>query len=73
MYDKLADWTYSGGGPERSLNKDEMLDDITLYWPTNTSTSATQLYWENKQFQCGRYLESGGGHSLSGRDLPGAS
>lgn len=47
MYDKFADWTYSGGDPERSLTKDEMLDDITLYWLTNTSTSAARLYWEN--------------------------
>lgn len=47
MYDKFADWTYSGGNPERALTKDEMLDDITLYWLTNTSTSAAQLYWTN--------------------------
>jgi pimeloyl-ACP methyl ester carboxylesterase len=32
FYDKFADWTYSGGDPERSLTRDEMLDDITLYW-----------------------------------------
>jgi pimeloyl-ACP methyl ester carboxylesterase len=30
MDDKFAAWTYSGGDPERSLTKDEMLDDITL-------------------------------------------
>ncbi|WP_087046540.1 epoxide hydrolase family protein [Caballeronia ptereochthonis] len=47
MYDKFSDWTYSGGNPERALTKDEMLDDITLYWLTNTSTSAAQLYWTN--------------------------
>ena len=47
FYDKFADWTFSGGMPERSLTKDEMLDDITLYWLTNTATSASQLYWEN--------------------------
>ncbi len=47
FYDKFADWTYSGGDPERSLTKDEMLDDITLYWLTNTETSSAQLYWEN--------------------------
>jgi pimeloyl-ACP methyl ester carboxylesterase len=46
-YDKFADWTYSGGEPERSLTKDEMLDDITLYWVTNTGTSGARLYWEN--------------------------
>ncbi len=47
FYDKFADWTFSGGVPERSLTKDEMLDDITLYWLTNSATSASQLYWEN--------------------------
>lgn len=47
MYDKFSQWTYSGGEPERSLTKDEMLDDITLYWLTNSATSSAQLYWEN--------------------------
>ena len=47
FYDKFADWTYIGGDPERALTKDEMLDDITLYWLTNTETSSARLYWEN--------------------------
>jgi pimeloyl-ACP methyl ester carboxylesterase len=47
FYDKFAAWTNSGGEPERALTKDEMLDDISLYWLTNTATSAAQLYWEN--------------------------
>lgn len=45
--DKFNDWTYSGGDARKSLTKDEMLDDITLYWLTNTATSGAQLYWEN--------------------------
>ncbi|MDM0110172.1 epoxide hydrolase [Variovorax sp. J22R24] len=47
FYDKFADWTFSGGVPERSLSRDDMLDDITLYWLTNSATSSAQLYWEN--------------------------
>jgi hypothetical protein len=47
MYDKFAQWTYSGGEPERALTRDEMLDDITLYWLTNSAISSAQLYWEN--------------------------
>jgi len=47
MYDKFAQWTYSGGEPERSLTPDEMLDDITLYWLTNSAVSSARLYWEN--------------------------
>ena len=47
FYDKFADWTYTGGHPEKELRRDEMLDDITLYWLTNTGTSGARLYWEN--------------------------
>lgn len=42
----FAQWTY-GAEPEQSPTKDEVLDDITLYWLTNTATSAARLYWEN--------------------------
>jgi pimeloyl-ACP methyl ester carboxylesterase len=39
-------WTY-GDDPEQSPTKDEVLDDITLYWLTNTANSSARLYWEN--------------------------
>lgn len=45
--DKFNDWTYSGGNAEKSLTKDEILDDVTLYWLTKTAASGAQLYWEN--------------------------
>jgi pimeloyl-ACP methyl ester carboxylesterase len=35
------------GERERSLTKDDVLDDITLYWLTNSAASAARLYWEN--------------------------
>ena len=42
----FARWTY-GDDPGQSPTKDEVLDDFTLYWLTNTATSAARLYWEN--------------------------
>lgn len=45
-YDKFAAWTDSGGEPERALTRDEMLDDVTLYWLTNTGASSSRSYWE---------------------------
>jgi pimeloyl-ACP methyl ester carboxylesterase len=30
------------------LTRDEILDDLTLYWLTNTGMSAARLYWEYK-------------------------
>jgi pimeloyl-ACP methyl ester carboxylesterase len=49
FYDKFAEWTYSGGNPEKSLTRDEMLDDVTLYWLTNTGTSSSRSYWDAAQ------------------------
>jgi pimeloyl-ACP methyl ester carboxylesterase len=40
----FAQWTYSSSDPEKS--PDDVLDDITLYWLTNSATSAGRLYWE---------------------------
>ncbi len=48
MYDKFVTWTYSNKQPEKVLTRDEMLDDISLYWFTETGTSAAQIYWEDK-------------------------
>ena len=44
----LAAWIfdYNNGEPARRLQRDDVLDDITLYWLTNTATSAARLYWE---------------------------
>jgi len=44
----LAAWMYdyNNGEPERLLSKDDFLDDVTLYWLTNSATSSARLYWE---------------------------
>jgi pimeloyl-ACP methyl ester carboxylesterase len=35
------------GRPEGCLTRDQILDNITLYWLSNTGASAARLYWEN--------------------------
>ena len=35
-------------GQSEGLSRDEVLDNITLYWLTNTGVSSARLYWENK-------------------------
>ena len=47
FYDKLADWVFTRGEPERAFTRDEILDNITLYWLTNTGPSSSRIYWEN--------------------------
>src|SRR6202044_2400779 len=34
------------------LTRDDLLDNITLYWLTNTGVSSARLYWENKADFC---------------------
>ncbi len=36
------------GQLQSPLTRDDLLDNITLYWLTNTGISAARLYWENK-------------------------
>ena len=36
------------GHLQSALTRDDILDNITLYWLTNTGVSAARLYWENK-------------------------
>jgi len=36
------------GHPAGALTRDDVLDDITLYWLTNTAISSGRLYWENR-------------------------
>ncbi len=36
------------GNLKGDLTRDDILDNITLYWLTNTGVSAARLYWENK-------------------------
>ena len=45
----LAAWMYrlrTTASPSACSRKDELLDDVTLYWLTNSATSAARLYWE---------------------------
>ncbi|MDM9645767.1 epoxide hydrolase family protein [Rhizobium sp. S163] len=47
VYEKFAQWSDSGGVPENVLSRDEMLNDITLYWLNNVGASSSRFYWEN--------------------------
>lgn len=35
-------------GENEGLTRDDVLDNVTLYWLTNTAVSSARLYWENK-------------------------
>jgi len=43
-------------GAEEGLTRDDVLDNITLFWLTNTGVSASRLYWEWLSRDKGTYL-----------------
>ena len=40
-------WTY-GKDPKQSPTRDDVLDNFSLYWLTNTAASSARIYWENR-------------------------
>ena len=44
-YQKISR-AFVDGSPAGGLTRDRILDNITLYWLTNTATSSARLYWE---------------------------
>jgi hypothetical protein len=47
-YEKISH-AFLDGQPAGNLTRDRIVDNLTLYWLTNTATSAARLYWENAQ------------------------
>ena len=47
ILEKFWAWTDCDGHPENVLSRDEMLDNIMLYWLTASGASSGRLYWES--------------------------
>jgi pimeloyl-ACP methyl ester carboxylesterase len=47
IVEKFWSWTDSDGDPASVLSRDELLDNVMLYWLPATGASAGRLYWES--------------------------
>jgi epoxide hydrolase len=47
ILEKFCAWTDCDGHPENALTRDELLDNIMLYWLPGTGASSARLYWES--------------------------
>lgn len=47
ILEKFWAWTDCNGDPQNILNRDELLDNVMLYWATATAASSARLYWES--------------------------
>ncbi|MDI3313723.1 MAG: epoxide hydrolase [Mycobacterium sp.] len=47
IIEKFWAWTDCNGHPENVLRRDELLDNVMMYWVTGTGASSARLYWES--------------------------
>jgi pimeloyl-ACP methyl ester carboxylesterase len=47
IVEKFWSWTDCDGHPENVLTRDELLDNLMLYWLPGTGASSARLYWES--------------------------
>ena len=47
ILEKFWAWTDCDGDPLSILGRDELLDNVMLYWTTATAASSARLYWES--------------------------
>ncbi|OBF11416.1 epoxide hydrolase family protein [Mycobacterium sp. ACS4331] len=58
IVEKFWAWTDCEGHPENVLTRDELLDNVMVYWLTATATSSARLYWESfRRFGTGDRVE----------------
>jgi pimeloyl-ACP methyl ester carboxylesterase len=47
ILDKFWTWSDHDGDPATAIDRDRMLDDISVYWFTGSAASSARLYWES--------------------------
>ncbi len=47
IIEKFWSWTDCDGHPENVLTRDELLDNVMMYWLTNSGASSGRIYWES--------------------------
>jgi pimeloyl-ACP methyl ester carboxylesterase len=76
IYDIFNGGTGNTGDPESAISRDAMLDEITLYWLTNSAASSARFYREQSELLRGRNNPGGVdlpvGVSVFPHDLPAA-
>ncbi|WP_273734531.1 epoxide hydrolase family protein [Mycolicibacterium septicum] len=57
IVEKFWSWMDCDGNPESVVSRDEMLDNVMLYWLTASAASSARLYWESANtFAGGEYV-----------------
>jgi len=69
ILEKFWAWTDCDGHPEKVLTRDELLDNIMLYWLPATGASSARLYWESFNAFRGEPVEIPSGMSIFPKEI----
>jgi microsomal epoxide hydrolase len=73
IVEKFRAWSDCSGDIEQRFSKDELLNNIMIYWVTETISSSTRLYYEDShtapQLKQGQYIEVPAGVATFPKDL----
>ena len=47
IIEKFYQWTDCNGHPENAISRDELLDNVMMYWLSKSAASSARLYWES--------------------------
>ncbi|MEM6415328.1 MAG: epoxide hydrolase family protein [Pseudomonadota bacterium] len=47
ILEKFFEWTDIDGAPDSALSRDQLLDNVMMYWLTASAASSARLYWES--------------------------
>lgn len=69
IYEKLRNWSDCDGDPETIFTKDDVLDNVMLYWLPNTGASSARLYYESLANFASKRVELPVGASLFPKEI----
>ncbi|MCY3885402.1 MAG: epoxide hydrolase [Gammaproteobacteria bacterium] len=47
ILEKFYQWTDCDGHPENAISRDELLDNVMMYWLSGSGASSARIYWES--------------------------
>jgi pimeloyl-ACP methyl ester carboxylesterase len=73
IVEKFQAWMDCDGHPENILTRDELLDNVMLYWLTNSAASSARLYWESFNKRSSEAVKLPSGISMFPKEIFGSS
>jgi epoxide hydrolase len=69
IVEKFRTWTDNDGSPEHAISRDELLDNVMLYWLSGAGASSARIYWESLAEFAGARVELPAGASLYPKEI----